>query len=76
MTMFLTDSELVELSEYVRPKQQIGELARQGIPFRVTRTGRPKVARTAVLQMFGVKASNKTNESIDIDALNEVIGNG
>jgi len=76
MNLFLTPDELEELTEYSRSKQQIAELARQGIPFGITRTGKPKVVRAALLQKFGVTGAAEAVESIDIDALNEVVNNG
>mgnify|MGYP003678230211 CR=1 FL=1 len=76
MSILLTSDEIAEITAYQRPKQQIEELARQGIPFRVNRYGKPLVAREAALQVFGVKRSGEREQGIDLDALNEATGNG
>lgn len=74
--LLLTSEELAEITAYQRPKQQIAELSRQGIPFRVSRIGKPIVARETVLQILGAKRSGDYEPGIDLEALNEAIGNG
>jgi Domain of unknown function (DUF4224) len=55
--MFLTDSELVELTGYRQASKQCEMLKRQRIPFHTNKCGQPKVAR-AILE--GRKAVEKT----------------
>jgi hypothetical protein len=47
--MFLTNSELIELTGFKHPSKQIEMLRRQGIAFNVNAAGHPKVVR-AVLE--------------------------
>ena len=46
--LMLTKSELVELTEYARPKQQKSRLDELGIPYIIGRTGSPRVFRVAL----------------------------
>lgn len=47
-SMFLSPGELVELTGYRRPAQQIHQLGAMKIPFRINGKGKPVVAKDQV----------------------------
>ena len=70
---FLTSKELYELTEYRRRTAQCKELARLGIKFKTSRSGRPLVLRQVLVSQFSGRPSPKPSlYGPDIDALNEV----
>lgn len=70
---FLNNKELFELTEYQRKAEQCGELARLGINFKVSRSGRPLVLRQTVMAALGGKALKKPGfKGPDLDALGKV----
>lgn len=70
---FLTSKELYELTEYRRRTAQCKELARLGIKFKVSRSGRPLVLRQVLVSQFiGRLSHGNSYKGPDIDALNEV----
>lgn len=52
-TIFLTNDEIQQITEYRRPTDQRAELMRQGYKFEVTRSGRPLVLREACYECIG-----------------------
>ena len=46
--LFLTPEELVELTGYKQPSKQIAALRRQCVRVFVTKTGKPRVVRSAL----------------------------
>lgn len=58
--LFLSETELVDLTGYRQPAKQAAHLKSQRIPFHTNRAGHPKVAR-AVLE--GRKVAEKTAQS-------------
>jgi hypothetical protein len=61
--MFLTESELVDLTGYRQPAKQVAHLKAQRIPFHTNKCGHPKVAK-AVLE--GRKVVEHTPSSVEI----------
>lgn len=47
--LFLNDEELIELTEYKQYRKQKEQLIKQGIPFTVSRTGKPVVLKESLL---------------------------
>lgn len=54
--MFLTESEIIDLTGFRQPSKQVEHLKAQRIPFHTNRSGHPKVAR-AILE--GAKAATE-----------------
>jgi hypothetical protein len=50
MSLTLSRDEVVELSGYRRPAEQIAWLRKQGIPHFIAKDGHPRVVRMALLQ--------------------------
>ncbi len=65
---FLNDDELKEVTEYVVRKKQHTQLSKMGIPFEITRTGRPLVLRSKFEEILGGKAG-KPQQEVNFDAL-------
>lgn len=53
----LSQAELVELSGYRRPAEQIRWLTKAGVTFFIGRDGRPRVIRAALVQSTSTPAS-------------------
>ena len=62
--MFLTQSEIEELTGFVCPSKQIAWLARNGIKFLVSATGHPKVliSHLQEIMMNNSGAKKRTSE--------------
>lgn len=74
--LVLTDDEVVLITEYTRKAEQCRELSRLGIPFKVSRTGRPLVAREAVRKVLGSATAHRDSYvGPDLAAL-EAVSNG
>lgn len=58
--MFLSESDIRELTGYIQPSKQVAWLRQQRIPFHTNRAGHPKVAQ-AVIE--GRKLSEKVKPS-------------
>lgn len=70
---FLSNKELSELTEYQRKAEQCSELARLGINFKVSRSGRPLVLRQTVMALLGGKVLKEARlKEPDLDALEKV----
>lgn len=52
--MFLTATDLHDLTGYARPSKQIAWLRGEGFTFRVAADGHPRVLRAHVLTLMGV----------------------
>lgn len=59
MSMFLDASELVELTDRTFKSLQIKWLRENGVAFRVSATGHPKVARSAIEGRAGAASAEK-----------------
>jgi hypothetical protein len=69
-TEFLSNKELLELTEYQRKAQQCRELRRLGIGFKVSRSGRPLVLKEVVVKIFGGAQGGKGSfVAPDLEAL-------
>lgn len=65
MSLFLTHSELIELTERTRKTAQIAWLVANQFPFTIGANGHPRVSRDYVLARLGgshIKASRSTPE--------------
>ncbi|MEM7468218.1 MAG: DUF4224 domain-containing protein [Pseudomonadota bacterium] len=73
--LFLTENEIQVITEYSRRAEQRKELARLGIKFMVSRTGKPVVPRKAIDDILGINNKTKVEqeETIDLQALRETI---
>lgn len=60
--MFLSDSDLRDLTGYVRRAKQVAQLRKMGIPFFVNAAGRPIVARATIEGRNEPAAKEKTWE--------------
>ncbi len=68
--LFLSTVEVVEVTEYSRKAEQRKQLDHMGIPYEITRSGRPLVLRELINQRFGLTATSKQAEAtIDVNAL-------
>ena len=68
--LFLSADEIKEMTEYARKAEQCRQLEHMGIPFEITRSGRPLVLREVINQRFGLTAAKgKMEACIDVDAL-------
>ena len=71
--LFLSKSQLTELTGYVRRADQRRRLAELGIPFKPGRDGVPLVLREVVEAEFGLRRSTGANISApDLSALREL----
>jgi Domain of unknown function (DUF4224) len=52
--MFLTDTDLQQLTGFIQPSKQIGWLQREDIKFRVAADGHPRVLREHLFKLMGV----------------------
>jgi hypothetical protein len=53
MTIFLTSTEIAELTGYLKPIKQIYWLKTQGFTFRIAADGRPRIDRSHYLKLMG-----------------------
>ena len=60
--LFLSETELVELTGYQRRKNQIQWLRERHWPFELASGGRPRVLRDAVIVRLGGSATTSTTE--------------
>src|SRR4029077_18698438 len=60
--LFLSETELVELTGYQRRKNQIQWLRERHWPFELASGGRPRVLRDAVIERLGGSATTSTKE--------------
>ena len=60
--LFLSETELVELTGYQRSKNQIQWLRGRHWPFELASGGRPRVLRDAVIARLGGSATTSTTE--------------
>lgn len=68
--LFLSGDEVTEVTEYSRKAEQRKQLDHMGIPYEITRSGRPLVLREVINQRFGLVASrSQSKASIDVNAL-------
>lgn len=68
--LFLSPDEVTEVTEYARKAEQCKQLSHMGIPFEITRSGRPLVLREVINRRFGLSASKSHTEAlIDAEAL-------
>lgn len=61
---FLTDDEIVKVTEYALPAKQREELVRLGITFIPSRTGKPIVLRDTVRKVLGHKSPSSNGEYV------------
>lgn len=68
--LLLTHHELRALTGFIRPRNQISWLQREGFTFRVAADGHPRVDRSHYLKMMGVTdISARRRTSPDFSAL-------
>ena len=60
--MFLSATELADLTGYVRPSAQVRWLQEKGWPFTIGGDGQPKVLRRLVEEKLGGSPAAMTNE--------------
>ncbi len=65
----LTDQEMVEITDYVRPSFQIRILREWGIPFVVGRDGHPKVLREHLKAISGARATARREAEPRLEGL-------
>ena len=75
---FLAPDEVAFITEYTRPSRQRSQLARMGIPFIVSRTGKPLVSVRALEKTLGIDTAFRGDRCADLDvtALQEVMSDG
>ena len=67
--MFLTDGDLQELTGFVRPSKQIEWLTEQGIVFRVSSDGHPRVLVDHLRKVMGASVPSKQKTAPDFSTL-------
>ena len=73
---FLNEDEIWQITEYSNRKSQHKQLAKMGIPFTVTRSGKPLVLRSALERILGGGAQKDRGQAnINLQAL-ERLANG
>ena len=71
--LFLLPTELRQLTEFSRRREQCKRLHEMGIPFKVGRNGRPLVLREVIQTEFGSSPTiNKRPNQPDLEALREM----
>ncbi len=65
----LTDQEMREITDYVRPSFQIRILKEWGIPFIVGRDGHPKVLREHLKTISGARTNARREPGPNLEGL-------
>lgn len=74
MSTFLSEEELVELTECSQAAAQMRWLSGRGWPFEVSAKGRPRVLRLVMEKKMGLAAKPERRRGPDFDSLKRAIG--
>ena len=68
---FLDNDELQEITEFKYRKKQHQQLVKMGVPFKITKSGKPLVSRVIFNELMGAKKVTPT-EVINLEALRSI----